>query len=66
MRAPRTNSNSDAEKTRAAFYGLYLRTVEGLDPDEAAAVVADRYPRVRPFLERLTRPRVSDPLAVEE
>lgn len=45
----------DAEKTRAAFYGLYLRRVEGLDADEAAALVAERYPRVRPFLARLLR-----------
>lgn len=47
----------EAEKARAAFYGLYLRRVAGLDADEAASLVAERYPRVRPFLARLLRPR---------
>lgn len=54
---------SDETLSRAAFYGLYLRRVAGLDADEAAALVAERYPRVRPFLARFTKPPVSDPLA---
>lgn len=29
---------------RATFYAMYLRQVEGLDPDEAAALVKERYP----------------------
>ena len=57
-------SNQDQAVTqgRAAFYGLYLRSVEGLAPDEAAALVIERYPQTRPLLERLMRPRVVDPL----
>lgn len=47
---------------RAALYGLYLRHVEGLAPDEAAALVIERYPQTRPLLERLIRPPVVDPL----
>lgn len=50
MREPR-----DETLSRAAFYALYLRRVVGLDADEAAAEVAARYPRVRPFLARLWR-----------
>ncbi len=37
---------------RAAFYGLVLRA-EGYAPDEAAALVAERYPRTRERLQRL-------------
>jgi hypothetical protein len=37
---------------RAAFYGLLLRA-EGFAPDEAAALVVQRYPAARKRLERL-------------
>ena len=53
----------DASLARAAFYGLYLRIVEGLAPDEAAALVMEQYPLSRPYLERLTRRPAADPLA---
>lgn len=53
---------SDSLASRAAFYGLYLRTVQGLAPNEAAALVIARYPQTRPLLERLLRPPVIDPL----
>ena len=56
-------SSHKASLTRAAYYGLYLRNVAGLDAGEAAALVMERYPLARPFLERLTRPAVIDPLA---
>lgn len=59
-------AGQDTSFTRAAFYGLYLRRVEGLAADEAAALVMERYPRTRPFLERLTRPAVVDPLYGKE
>ena len=49
-------------RAHAAFYGLYLRLVEGLATDEAAALVIERYPQTRPVLERLVRPHVVDPL----
>ena len=45
----------DRYRARAAFYGLYLREVCGCARDEAAALVIERYPRVRPWLEKLTR-----------
>lgn len=61
-RATANQNNEDAYRSRAAFYGLYLHTVAGLGADEAARRVVERYPRVRPFVERLTRPRVMDPL----
>lgn len=60
-RAMATRKGEDAYKARAAYYGLYLRTVEGLGVSEAAARVIERYPLVRPFLERLTR-HAADPL----
>lgn len=40
--------------SRAAFYGLYLRQ-QGYSPDHAAALVIERYPRVREQLRRSTR-----------
>lgn len=55
-------ASQETALSRAAFYGLYLRLVEGLAPDEAAAMVMERYPAARPKLERLTRPPVMDPL----
>lgn len=42
-------------KSRAAFYALYLVNIEHYAPDEAAALVAERYPPVRPWLEKIIR-----------
>ena len=36
----------DEQACRAAFYAMYLRTVEHLAADEAAALVRLRYPHV--------------------
>lgn len=57
-----SNQDQAVSQGRAALYGLYLRTVEGLAPDEAAALVMKRYPQTRPLLERLVRPPAVDPL----
>ncbi len=59
----RARAERDAYYAHAAYYGLYLRHVEGLAADEAAVLVMERYPLARPFLERLTRRAVLDPLA---
>lgn len=57
-----SNQDQAVSHGRAAFYGLYLRAVQRLAPDEAAALVIERYPQTRPLLERLVRPPVVDPL----
>ncbi len=59
----REPASQEASLAHAAYYGLYLRTVEGLAPDEAAFLVMEHYPQARPFLERLTRLPAVDPLA---
>jgi len=57
-----SNQEQAVIQGRAAFYGLYLRNVEGLAADEAAALVIERYPQTRPLLERLVRRPAVDPL----
>ena len=49
-----TSEEEDRYRARAALYGLYLREL-GYPKDEAAARVIERYPRVKPTLEKLAR-----------
>ena len=54
MHARTTTEAEDRYRARAALYGLYLREI-GYPKDEAAARVIERYPRVKPWLEKLAR-----------
>lgn len=59
--SPRCRPSQETLLSRAAFYGLCLQA-DGYALDEAAALVMERYPVARPFLQRLTRHAVADPL----
>lgn len=56
-----SRSSEDAYRAKAAYYALALRA-DGLTPAEAAPRVIERYPLVRPFLERFTKLEHADPL----
>jgi hypothetical protein len=44
---------------RAGLYGRWLREVVGLAPDEAAALVIERYPKTRERLARIANGRAA-------
>lgn len=50
-------------KWRAALYGMCLVQVDGYAPDEAARLVVERYPQVRPWLQKLIDGSKGAPLA---
>ena len=54
MHVRTTTEAEDRERARAALYGLFLRR-QGYARDEAASLVIRRYPRLRPWLEKLAR-----------
>jgi hypothetical protein len=64
MRAdPHEHQTLERLKWRAALYGMYLVRIEGYAPDEAAKLVVERYPQVKPWLQKLIDGHAGAPLA---